>query len=572
MDQNNSPVTPSQEFERLELDIQKLASSIQESDTTVLVDQLYEYLQDASQLEHLLAMQYLYAAFSMKKYPQEFVDYASSSQEIREKRLAQLEMIRRWEAEILFVSRQEMEHLNLVQNLIVILGKPIYLYRPNFPVPSEESLLQKAINLMPFSQGAISVFRYWEKPDNVHLSDPFDMEDVPEGIKNFGQSKPHPDQATAHDQDECRRAAFNQIEQIVYTGKIEESSYEIDSIEKLYDFIWIYFAVLFELRLIDGQNLTKVSEEHFGFNIALDPIVDGKYFNYVDTVIAQIIEEGEGVTISDPNLQDLCTEDSLMGSHFCVFSNLLKEIQAAEANNGGLPFAPALPVVWNPTISGEADHHKASLPEGEFDPSIHALTPITNPIGIKAMSLFNQAYDVLVRMLNGYFTDYSIDYTTGIRPPETNAFFRTSFYPFMTMVIRPLGEILCRLPSDINYTPVPGQIPGSTCGPNYFYNIPQTKDLQAELDSTMVYSNFEDFISVFKSMSKICIELAEDCRSANYHIANYQEQDARDFDTRFDYLSQNLSRIAQNFEAYWNQTMIAPIPSKGFQNFNNSYN
>ena len=55
-------------------------------------------------------------------------------------------------------------------------------------------------------------------------------------------------------------------------------------------------------------------------------------------------------------------------------------------------------------------------------------------------------------------------------------------------------------------------------------------------------------------------------------MANANSQDARDFDVRFAYLSENFTRIAQNFESYWTGKMVAPIPSQNFQNFENTFN
>jgi len=562
-------VDPIVVFKQLGLDIDNVLNNITDSSSQQIVTELYSYLQQASQVEHLLAMQYLFAAFSMKKAPEEFDDYGSGNPAIDAKRVEQLEYIRRWEAEILFVSRQEMEHLNLVQNLIIVLGQQPYLFRPNFPVPDSQNILQQPINLIPFSESAIEIFRYWEKPDSVVLPDPYLNEGIPKGIRNFGKSIPHPTTAQKHDPDAVRKAAFSRIESIV-NGTLGQAI-QFTSIEQLYETIWLYFAVLFELRLIDGQNLMKVSEEHFGFNISLDAIVDGKYFDYVDKVIAQIIEEGEGASIDDPDLLKICDGD-LMGSHFCVYSQLLKEIQEQQANSAPAPFAPALPVVWNPTISSEIAHHRAPLADGLFDPTLHPVTPVTNPVGIAAMQLFNTGYDVLVRMLNGYFTDYSIDYTTGIRPQDVNAFFRTAFYPFMTMVIRPLGELVCRLPANADYVPVPGKVPPATAGPNFFYNIPQNDNREAELEATAVFEDPQAFITIFNQMAVDARALATMCTTNNYHVANYKTIDVRDFDVRFNYLAENLDRIALNFKAYWDGFMIAPIPSKGFQNFNNSFN
>lgn len=537
-----------------------LFSKAPESAAANLADELYDYLQQAATLEHLLSMQYLYAAFSLKKYPEEFDDYPNPDPAINQKRVAQLEAIRRWEARILYVSRQEMEHLNLVQNLIVILGREPYLFRPNFPVPSGKNILGKPVNLMPFSKHAIEIFRYWEKPDSIQLPDPFRLDEVPAGIKKLADQSPHPEKAIPFDQSETRIKAMQRIVSIL-AGKAGDPV-TFESIEQLYEFVWVFFKFMFGLKIIEGKNVMKVSNEHFGFNIQLDPIVEGKYFEYVDTVITQILEEGEGVWGVPPPLD----------SHFTVYQNILDELRVQEQNSSSVPFLPALPVVWNPTISDTPDHHSVPLPRLKAGLDEAMVTPVTNPVAKRAMALFNTAYDVLVRMLHGYFAFYEKDDTTGIRPPVTNAFFRTSFYPFMTMVIRPLGEILCRLPAREGYAPVPGKVPDATAGPNFFYAISQTASLHERLDVTKPFPLPGTFTAVFAEMEIEALGLAQDCITNGYHTANYKADDARDFNVRFTYLAENIYRIAQNFQAYWDGTMIAPIPSEGFQNFNDPFN
>jgi len=83
---------------------------------------LAELLSEAAELEHGLMCQYLYAAFSLKRQPEEGVSWA------------QLELMRRWEASIMLVARQEMEHLGLVNNMLTAIGEAPYFERPNFPL------------------------------------------------------------------------------------------------------------------------------------------------------------------------------------------------------------------------------------------------------------------------------------------------------------------------------------------------------------------------------------------------------------------------------------------------------
>lgn len=509
-----------------------------------LTDQLYEYLKKASELESLLCFQYLYAAFSMKKYDAEL----SGSEQSK---LRQIELIRRWEARILYVARQEMEHMNLVQNLLVLIDKPPYLQRPNYPVSAELNPLGYPINLLPFSKETVETFRFWEKPDELKLPFP--------DYNNLEGANEADDLCKASSKKTASHQAFNIDDATIESWKslieILNESAEVTAkddltltIEKLYNRINICFHFALNQKIIDVNkiNINRIVEEHFGFNMQLDPIVKGKYYEYVNDVISQILQEGEGVWGVPPAL----------GSHFMVYQDILNEF-TQELKLDPL-FAPGLPGVVNPATTQPV--------AGQYQ--------ITNPVAICAIDLFNMAYEVLDYMLYGFFLQYSIDYTTGIRPPIPNSFFRTSFYPFMTMVIRPLGEMVSRLPADSNYTPVPGQIPNRTAGPNFFYNPNGMPMIYEKLDPTINSADFvkNDFIVAFSKLAEKTNELRLLINQYGYHMANAGEKDSRDFDVRLQYLQENLERIAINFDAYWEGKMDAPVPSKNFQNFSNQYN
>ncbi|HWU87240.1 MAG TPA: ferritin-like domain-containing protein, partial [Kofleriaceae bacterium] len=73
-------------------------------------DQLERYLKEAAILEHQFMAQYLYAAFSLKKDPDERCSDA------------QFEYVRRWASTIYRVARQEMEHLSIVNSILTAIG------------------------------------------------------------------------------------------------------------------------------------------------------------------------------------------------------------------------------------------------------------------------------------------------------------------------------------------------------------------------------------------------------------------------------------------------------------------
>src|SRR2546421_1793654 len=83
-------------------------------------DEVVFLLNIAAEVEHSLMVQYLFAAYSLKRPEQFDADKAS--------------LIRGWKKLIATVAREEMGHLATVQNLLRSVGAPLSLDRDEFPV------------------------------------------------------------------------------------------------------------------------------------------------------------------------------------------------------------------------------------------------------------------------------------------------------------------------------------------------------------------------------------------------------------------------------------------------------
>ena len=88
----------------------------------ILLELLVQLLREASEIEQQLMIQYLYAAFSMKKRP----DATCTP--------AQYEAVRRWQSTVYMVARQEMEHLALVNGMLSAIGAEPFFDRQNIPL------------------------------------------------------------------------------------------------------------------------------------------------------------------------------------------------------------------------------------------------------------------------------------------------------------------------------------------------------------------------------------------------------------------------------------------------------
>lgn len=477
----------------------------QEHKKETSIRSLRRLLRQASIVEHLLINQYLYAAFSLKKYPEEF------SSDLDEGFIqAQVERNRRWEAGMMYVARQEMEHLCMVQNMLAILGSDSYMWRPNYPVPPHSFPLHIPIHLMPFSNKAIEIFRYVEKPDSINLENPFQTGDDFRGVVQYSNE------------------LFSTFEDPFRT--------EFTSVQQMYEAICKEFKYLIDNRYLDGKNPNRIVNEHFGFNIELEPLVQSDWYGYIETITQMILAQGEGVGSVPPPL----------GSHFMKYQEILSDMKNYEDKGRLSEFA--LPVINDAMIG---DKHAIGA----------AGTKVTNPYTIGVMQLFNDCYELTCRMLTGFFNGYDVNQTTGIHPPRVNAWFQNAFYPMMTMIIRPMGEIICRLPAYKEYVPEKGKLPSATAGPSFELDVDQGKGHGAEKRASVApYKTGEEFSERLRQLSEHANHLA------NTVPDGYEPLAGRSYQEQLKYISQNLFRMSENFILYWKGEMITVIPSENFQN------
>jgi hypothetical protein len=128
-----------------------------------------------------------------------------------------------------------------------------------------------------------------------------------------------------------------------------------------------------------------------------------------------IIEQGEG--LPDDKKDDAFT-------HYMRFLNILKECRALKKADSA--FEPARSVIDNPTLFLHDDADGGNL--------------VTNPTARGVLGVFNAAYTTLLLLMMRFYGH------TDETPAELSALTYTLF-PMMTMIIRPLGEVLTQLPA-----------------------------------------------------------------------------------------------------------------------------
>jgi len=208
----------------------------------------------AAELEHLVMLQYLFAAFSLKQRTEEGLAPEA------------LVAVKRWRKTLLEIGAQEMLHLSLVQNLLTAVGAAPRLARPNFPMPAYAYPAGVRIELVPFGEAALRHFAFLERPDGMDVDDG-------EGFEAIAQAVPLP-----HDEGDG----------------IVPQLHEFDTIGQLYRSIAAGLehlqARLGPERLFVGPPSAQATEEHFHWP-ELVAVTDLATANQaIDT----IVEQGEG--------------------------------------------------------------------------------------------------------------------------------------------------------------------------------------------------------------------------------------------------------------------------------------
>ena len=332
---------------------------------------LGDLLATAARLEQAVMCQYLFAAFSMKKSVTEGgVSYA------------QLEWMRRQEAGIMRVARQEMEHLGLVQNLRCAIGEAPAFDLPEIPFSETVLGTEIDVTLERFGAEVLERFALLELPEKLPESSCY-YRFLAKRINGFGVARYD---AIARLYDEIRDLFTSIPEKVLFVGPPGAQFNTHD----------IFPAVI--------RGLTLSNKAAYDFEM-------GKVFDRASAcvVIDRIIREGEGACDAGGS-----------GSHFAVFMDALIEITELSGLDPG--FAPARDVIANP-----------SLRPG-------AAVPISNPFTRSALALFEVCHQTMMMMLSRFFAFPDNDAV------EMAALQQAVFFPMMTTIIRPLGEVLTLLP------------------------------------------------------------------------------------------------------------------------------
>jgi len=339
-------------------------------------NELCGLLDMAARAEQALLCRYLYAAFSFKRtHAEGGVTYE------------QLEQMRRWEAAILTIARQEMEHLGLVFNLRTAIGIAPTFEMPSFPFIENIGQLSIDNTLNKFSQDTLVKFALAEMPSQLPPTSP-NYIFLKKRIDGF---EPGAVDALADLYDRIRTLFETLPERILFIGPPAAQFNTHDVFP----------------GAIRGLDISKSP----AYNVSLEKVCNRKS---AIAVIEQIIAEGEGAKM-----------EGGPGTHFAIFMAVL--IELTEMQSKDPDFEPARPVVSNPTLKCPAPNP--------------AVAVVSNPFARDTLALFEASYETMLLGLTRFFTFPEND------QEEMSALQQAVFFPMMTTIIRPLGEVLTMLPA-----------------------------------------------------------------------------------------------------------------------------
>lgn len=262
-------------------------------------DLLY-LLSQAAELEHSLACQYLFTAFSLKESTDEGVSQA------------QLNKINRWRRSINGIAVQEMLHLAIASNLLTAIGGAPYFRRANFPQAKTYSSLKLQFKLAPFNETTLNRYICFELPNN------FDNDEQRGNWTQFCQS--------------IRDAEF--IRLLGLPEPLLPRKLEYNTIGELYGLIRQGFESLSQ-KLFIGPTEAQATGI---FREMLQVTNLTSAINAIDLIIVQ----GEG----SPAQRD--------DNHFAKFTKIREEYLAELQSDN--TFQPTRPVIENPLLSLQQDN------------------------------------------------------------------------------------------------------------------------------------------------------------------------------------------------------------------------
>lgn len=389
---------------------------------------------------------------------------------------ADVELIRGWRTTMLSIARMEMEHLAITNNLLSALGEAPEFHRTAFPVDAAMSFTGLPHNLNRFDPRTLGWFILYEMPDNVT-----DYElDFLAWLRASDLAE---DEWLADELSQARRIEKRSI--VALYGEIESLLKRLASPDTPDLWVGPQDAQIGNAAVFPSFPPTPNGIRRYDVLIAT--VQD------VTTALAAMKQiRHEGVGEVRPDLPE--------GGHFQQLVEMYKALSLRTRKRQG--FEPSRPVVRNP--------RPAPLAPTD-DPN--EVTAVSNGATVAAMEVYDLGYSTCLRLLTRLFT--------AAHPAETPVLQDTVFFPMMTLLLRPLGDLLTHMP-------VSEKVDGRMAGPSF--RPPSDLALQPHSVAAM----------------QVLLGELEELRDRSSELAGHPDLPP-DLQPRFTFLSENMWRLAYNF-------------------------
>ena len=350
-------------------------------------EELVSALRQAAELEVAVMLQYVYAGYSIPNYitGSEYVLRGLWTNEQLHLACGDGKEVRNYgmRGVLLEISREEMIHFLMVNNILMAIGEPFYPAVPDFSELNRRFPIDVDFALEPFNTSSLQRFMRLEMPDFLS-----------ENLANEPESG---------DPAVDRQHGYGSLSELYH--QIREALQTIPDL-----FVVKKGCVGGEHRLFLRDDFNKV---HPDYQFQVDDLNSALF------AIDLIVEQGEGCLSKSPQFER---------SHYQQFCRLASALSSEQMSDrltaDKVPWNPSYPALRNPSL-----HHR------DYNTNV-----VTVPQTRAVMEIFNESYFLMTQLMVQHF---GLMPTASLRRSKL----MNAGIDVMTGMMRPLGELLMSMPS-----------------------------------------------------------------------------------------------------------------------------
>jgi chromopyrrolic acid synthase len=398
--------------------------------------ELVAALRHAAELEVTVMLQYIYAGYSVPNYVtgEEYVRRGLWTSKQLQLACGDGKEAHNYgmRGVLIEISREEMIHFLMVNNILMAIGEPFYPAVPNWSTLNARFPIDVDFALEPLNASSLQLFVHLEKPDFLETSPPTPLLQA-EGGKCTASSL-------------VGKGVGGLDLKLHNYGSLSELYHQIrEALQNIPDLFVVQKGCTGgEHRLFMRDDFNR---KHPDYQMQVDDLNSALF------AIDLIVEQGEG---------SYKESQSFENSHYQKFRRLADSLaseQMYDPETGcKVPWNPSYPALRNPSL-----YHRD-----------YSTNVVTVPETRAVMEIFNESYFLMMQLMVQHF---------GMAPKSSlrRSKLMNAGIDVMTGMMRPLGELLMSLPSGKR---------GKTAGPSFEIDTPAYISAP-EIAMTMISRRFE---------------------------------------------------------------------------------